>query len=69
MKNANPTFNDFAAWALERQQLALVGMQTATGDEFSRHADTFQSFSETLNTIYEFKRSFNETPNGANHGA
>jgi hypothetical protein len=63
------SFEAFNAWVLEQQGLALSQMKATTGEEFSRHADTFQSFSETLNTIYEFKKSFNEAPNGANNGA
>jgi hypothetical protein len=50
---------------LEQQMLALRQMQATTGEEFSRHADKFQSLSETMNTIYEFKKQ----QLGANHGA
>jgi hypothetical protein len=59
------SFEAFHAWVLEQQRLTLAGMQTTTGEEFSRHADKFQSFNETLNTIYEFKKQ----QLGANHGA
>lgn len=59
------SFEAFHVWVLEQQLLALNQIKATTGEEFSRHADKFQSFKETLNTIYEFKKQ----QLGGNHGA
>ena len=43
------------AWALAQQQLALDGMKTTTGDEFSEHCEDFIRFTDLLGLIRRFQ--------------
>jgi len=49
-----PTLAAFSAWLAERQQIALDGMQSATGEAFAQHSADFCLLSSATTVLMHF---------------
>ena len=50
-----PTVQEMTDWVLEQHRIALVGMQSTTGEEFSEHCEEFIRFTNALCLIRRFE--------------